>query len=32
MIEQTLAVNEGVDRADGALAVEVNFHKRYTAE
>lgn len=32
MIEQTLAVNEGVDRADGVLAVEVNFHTRYTSE
>lgn len=32
MIEQTLAVNEGVDRPDGVLAVEINFHTRYTAE
>lgn len=32
MIKKTLAVDEGVDRADGALAVEVNFHTRYTAE
>ena len=32
IIEQTLAVNKGVDRADGVLAVEVNFHTRYTAE
>ncbi len=32
MIKETLAVDEGVDRPDGVLAVEVSFNPRITKE